>query len=191
LQQDLTERTPVVETRVISSPVRSRHEPPARETVAATPAPQARSRTTETSAAVIAHEYLREGHDLAAVGEWGGAVEAFQMAVEINPTAETTGALGALYFRLAAPNGAYRYLKRAVEMQPENADRWIALANALQLRGNPGEAWQALAEARRLQPQLIIERDASGFAYRSELGAESVFHASRFIPSQLTRRTTQ
>lgn len=168
-----------------------RATPPQDPTAAPTRSGSAATAATPEQAnpAAIAREYLLEGRDLIAVGEWAAAVEAFQMAVEIDSTAETNGALGALHFRLASPTGAYTYLNRALEMDPYNADRWIALANALQLRGNPGEAWQALARARQLEPGLVLERDPSGFAYRGDNGPETVFQASRFIPSDITRRT--
>ncbi len=149
------------------------------------PPPQAQ----QADAAAIATEYLLEGRDLISVGQWAAAVEAFQLAVEIDSSAETNGALGALYFRLAATSKAYAHLNRAVEMDPHDANRWIALANVLQLRGNPAEARQALRRARLIEPGLSIEHDSSGFAYRADQAPGAVFHASRYIPSDITRRT--
>jgi len=154
-------------------------------TLAAAHQPQAQ----QADAAAIAIEYLLEGRDLISVGQWAAAVEAFQLAVEIDSSAETNGALGSLYFRLAAASRAYAHLNRAVEMDPYDANRWIALANVLQLRGNPAEARQALRRARQIEPGLSIEHDSSGFAYRADQAPDTVFHASRYIPSDITRRT--
>jgi tetratricopeptide (TPR) repeat protein len=89
-----------------------------------------------------------------------------QAAVARAPTVETHAALGALYLELGVSRAAETQLRAAVEGDPGNADRWIALANALALQPDPIAAADALAQARAAEPGLRVTRGASGLLAR-------------------------
>ena len=134
----------------------------------------------------LAHEKLLQGRDRLADGELAAGLEAFEAAVQLDSNAETNGALGALYFMMAARTEAYTHLRRATDLDPDNPDRWLALANAEHLRIDPGAAWDAVRRARELDPELVIERDPSGFVFRADRGPESVYYDSPYLPRRNT-----
>ena len=130
----------------------------------------------------VAGEYLEQGRDRLADGDLAGGLEAFEAAVQFDPSAASNGALGALYFMMQAGSNAETYLRRAAELEPDNPDRWVALANAYHLRADLGGSWEAMRRARELEPGLMVERDPSGFLYRANSDPDSVFYQSPYIP---------
>jgi hypothetical protein len=110
---------------------------------------------------------LREDADrLIAEGKVLEGLEVFREAVEAAPTAENHGDLGNLLYRLTAYDEAAIHLRAAAELDPSNADRWIALANVYYRKIDPGEAWKAEKRAREAEPGLELGRDGSGMRVR-------------------------
>jgi tetratricopeptide (TPR) repeat protein len=109
----------------------------------------------------------REDADrLLAEGKVLEAVEAYREVVALEPTAKNHGDLGSLLYRLTAFDEAAVHLRAAAELDPGNADRWIALANVYYRKVNPGEAWKAEKRARAAEPGLELGRDAEGMRVR-------------------------
>jgi len=114
-----------------------------------------------------AGEDLREKADrLLAEGKVREGVDAMRKAVEADPSARNYGDLGAILERLTVFDEAARNLQRAAELDPTNADRWIALANAYYRKVDLGEAWKAERRAREAEPGLVLGRDANGMRIR-------------------------
>ena len=113
-----------------------------------------------------ADELRDEAHRLLGEGNVAAGLEALKKAVELDPSARNQGELGDLFVRLTAIDTGIRYLRAAAQLEPANADRWIALANAYYLEPNPGEAWKAERKAREVEPGLQLGRDAHGLRIR-------------------------
>jgi tetratricopeptide (TPR) repeat protein len=110
---------------------------------------------------------LRDEADrLIADGKVLKGLEVFRRAVAAEPTAKNHGDLGSLLYRLTAFDEAATHLRAAAELDPSNADRWIALANAYYRKVDPGEAWKAERRAREAEPGLELARDGSGMRIR-------------------------
>jgi tetratricopeptide (TPR) repeat protein len=105
--------------------------------------------------------------DARAQGDLRAVLDLLQAAVERAPAVETHAALGAFYLELGAAAAAEPHLQTAVEGDPGNADRWIALANALALKPDPMAAAAALERARGAEPGLRVTRDADGRLVRT------------------------
>jgi Flp pilus assembly protein TadD len=153
-----------------ASPVASERAPvasaePAPRPADPTPAPAAPPVVTpearrEASALIASAAQARAGGDLrAAVGQ-------LQTAVERAPSVETHAALGALYLEMGVTSAADVQLRAAAEGDPNNADRWIALANAYYMKPDPGAAAEALERARAVEPGLRVTRNADGWLVR-------------------------
>ena len=112
-----------------------------------------------------------EADRLIADGQIKAGIEVFRKAVEAAPTAKNHGDLGSLLYRLTAFEEAARHLRAAAELEPTNADRWIALANVYYRSVDPGEAWKAEKRAREAEPGLELGRDAEGMRIRKGQGA--------------------
>lgn len=95
-------------------------------------------------------------------GDLRATLALLRAAVERAPAVETRAALGALYLELGVTGAAEANLRAAVEGDPGNADRWIALANTLALKPDPMAAADALEHARTAEPGLRVTRDAGG-----------------------------
>ena len=117
---------------------------------------------------------LREESDRdLAEGRYLEALDSLRKATELDPTARNHGDLGLLLERMTAIDEALIHLRRAADLDPGNADRWIDLANAYYRKVEPGEAWKAEARAREAEPGLVLGRDAGGFRIRkSDSGAD-------------------
>ena len=114
----------------------------------------------------------REDADrLLAEGKIMEAVEAYRAVVAAEPTAKNHGDFGSLLYRLAAFDEAAIHLRAAAELEPGDADRWIALANVYYRKVNPGEAWKAERRAREAEPGLELGRDAEGMRIRKDATA--------------------
>lgn len=120
----------------------------------------------EASPTRSADELREEAHRLLGQGNVAEGLEALKKAVELDPSARNQGELGDLFVKLTAIDTGIRYLKGAAQLEPNNADRWIALANAYYLKPNPGEAWEAERKAREAEPGLQLGRDARGLRIR-------------------------
>lgn len=112
---------------------------------------------------------LRDQADrLLAEGRVHDAVDAMRKAAEIEPNARNHGDLGALLERLTAFRDAARHLTLAAELDPSNADRWLAAANAWYRAVEPGEAWKAERRAKQAEPGIELRRDAGGRLVRAD-----------------------
>ncbi len=134
----------------------ARANPPPSPPATAVPA------TARTASAVRREDVDR----LLAEGKVLDAVEAFRAVVAAEPTARNHGDFGSLLYRLTAFDEAALHLRAAAELDPGNADRWIALANVYYRKVNPGEAWKAERRAREAEPGLELGRDPDGMRVR-------------------------
>ena len=114
----------------------------------------------------LARSLVEQGRAALADGDLKQGFELYRRAVEYDPTAETHGLVGDLYLRMAVRSDATFHLRRAAELEPENADRWIALANAYYLSTDPLAAAKALERAKQIEPTILIERDDNNFVVR-------------------------
>lgn len=126
---------------------------------------------------------LALARDLLAAGEYESAIETYRRAAELYPSAQTHAALGGLYFKLAARSLAYVEFRKAVELDPDNADLWIDLANAEHLRTAIGHSWHAIKKARDAEPGIRIVQNRAGFYQRD--ASDPNFHTS---PGSYTQR---
>ncbi len=131
----------------------------------ATPPPVTPSRPSPVAAADGA-ALRAEADRLIADGKVIEGIDVFRQAVEAAPTAKNHGDLGSLLYRLTAFDEAARHLQAAAELEPGNADRWIALANAYYRKIDPGAAWKAEKRARAAEPGLQLGRDGDGMRVR-------------------------
>jgi len=129
-------------------------------------APQAASSPDEAER--MGKELLATGRNRLADGDLAGGLEAFESAVAFYPSAETHGALGWLYFKMHVGGRANVHLRSAAMLDPDNADRWIDLANAEIQRSEVGEAWKAIDRAREAEPGIRLERDEDGYFQRGD-----------------------
>jgi tetratricopeptide (TPR) repeat protein len=143
---------------------------PAEPTASSTAPPpdRAATRTVQPSPAAPADgTALRaEADRLIAAGEVVEGIAVFRKAVEAAPTAKNHGDLGGLLYRLTAFDEAAIHLRAAAELEPGNADRWIALANVYYRKVDPGEAWKAEKRAREAEPGIELGRDNEGMRMR-------------------------
>lgn len=139
-------------------------------TVAPTPPPPDRTESQAVrplpTAAADGAALRAEADRLIAAGQVEEGIAVFRKAVEAVPTAKNHGDLGRLLYRLTAFDEAALHLRAAAELDPGNADRWIALANVYYQKVNPGEAWKAERRAREAEPGLELGRDAEGMRVR-------------------------
>jgi tetratricopeptide (TPR) repeat protein len=107
-----------------------------------------------------------EADRMIAEGSVKEGLDVFRRAVEAEPTAKNHGDLGTLLYKLTAFDEAATHLRAAAELDPGNADRWIALANVYYRKVDLGEAWKAEKRAREAEPGLEMARDGSGMRVR-------------------------
>jgi len=110
----------------------------------------------------IAAALLAEAAGARRQGDLRTSLALLREAARRAPSVETHAALGGLYFELGAVRAAEPSLRAAAEGDPGNADRWIALANALALKPDPMAAAGALEHAQAVEPALRVGRDPSG-----------------------------
>jgi Tfp pilus assembly protein PilF len=167
--------------RPVATPVQVRVAPARRAVPVAVPAPApavARGVTVRGTPPPVlsampdrarrseAEALLASARDARRAGDLRGALALLRTAVERVPAVETHGALGAFYLALGVTGAAESNLRTAVEGDPENADRWIALANALRLKPDPLAAAAALERARVAEPGLRVTRGSDGWLVR-------------------------
>ena len=138
-------------------------EPSATTTSAVSPSPVIAAPAPADGAALRA-----DADRLIAAGEIAKGLDVFRKAVEAAPTADNHGDFGSLLYRLTAFDEAALHLQAAAELDPGNADRWIALANVQYRKVNLGEAWKAEKRAREAEPGLRLGRDSDGMRIRAE-----------------------
>jgi tetratricopeptide (TPR) repeat protein len=102
-------------------------------------------------------------------GDVRATLSLLRAAVERAPSVETHAARGALLLDLAIPDAAATDLRAAADGDPDNAERWIALANALALKPDPMAAAAALERARAAEPGLRVRHDAGGWLVRDSV----------------------
>lgn len=144
-------------------------EEPAPETpaVPAPDTPEQAPASADGPVVVVDPVKLREEADrLIAEGRVKEGVDALRQATYANPTAKNHGDLGALLEKLTVFDEALRELKAAAELEPNDPDRWIAVANAAYRAVDPGEAWAAERRAREAQPGLKLQRGPGGLWLR-------------------------
>lgn len=131
---------------------------------ASSPSPGAPVDPAPASADAVA---LRKAADeLLAKGPSIEGLEALRRATEADPSARNHGDLGTLLETMTAFDDALIHLRRAADLDPNNADRWIALANGYYRKVDPGEAWKAERRAREAEPGLVLGRDSNGMRIR-------------------------
>lgn len=118
----------------------------------------------------LARELIERGRAALADGDFRAGFDAYHRALEYTPTAETHGLVGELYLRAVATTEAAFHLRRAADLDPNNADRWLALANVYILKTDLGAAWKAIARAREVEPGINVERDENNFVVRGHAG---------------------
>jgi hypothetical protein len=127
------------------------------------PPPAPAPRPASPPVAPVDGKALRaEADRLLAEGSILPGIEKLREATEADPTAKNHGDLGDLLERLTAVDEALVHLRQAADLDPGNADRWIALANAYYRAVNPGEAWKAEKRAKEAEPGLVLGRDKNG-----------------------------
>jgi tetratricopeptide (TPR) repeat protein len=118
----------------------------------------------------LASSLVEQGRAALAAGDLEKGFEAYRRAADYDPSAETHGLVGDLYLRMAVRSEAEFHLRRAADLEPENPDRWLALANAHFLKSDLGAAWKAIDRAKQADPTIDIERDANNFVVRGRAG---------------------
>ena len=100
----------------------------------------------------------------AALFESEKAIEAFQIAVQMNPNLSNAwGALGNQYFCSGRTDEAIHALEQAVELNHQNAQAWGDLGGAYAEKGDYNRAALALEEALRVDQ----DQSASGASIRA------------------------
>lgn len=130
----------------------------------ALPAPSQPS--TSTAPAMDAQRLREDADRFLAAGRVSEGVAALRRATELDPSARNHGDLGRLLEKLTTIDEALIHLRKAADLEPGNADRWIDLANAYYRKVDPGEAWKAERRARQAEPGLVLGRDAGGRTVR-------------------------
>jgi tetratricopeptide (TPR) repeat protein len=123
------------------------------------PAPRA---ATPAEPAADGKALRAESDRLFAEGKPLEGIRKLREATAADPTAKNHGDLGDLLARLTAVDEALVHLRQAAELDPGNADRWIALANGYYQAVDPGAAWEAEKRAKEAEPGLVLGRDKSG-----------------------------
>jgi cytochrome c-type biogenesis protein CcmH/NrfG len=118
----------------------------------------------------LTRQLIEHGSAALAQGDLKTGFEAYRRAVEYNPNAETHGLVGDLYLRTAVASEAAFHLRRAADLEPNNADRWLALANVYILKADLGAAWKAIERAKGVDPGLVVARDKDNFVVRRHAG---------------------
>jgi tetratricopeptide (TPR) repeat protein len=118
----------------------------------------------------LASSLVEQGRAALEAGDLEKGFEAYRRAADYDPSAETHGLVGDLYLRMAVRSEAEFHLHRAADLEPENPDRWLALANAYFLKSDLGAAWKAIDRAKQADPTIDIERDANNFVVRGRAG---------------------
>ena len=130
------------------------------------PVPAARAARAPANAASEAAALRAEADGLMGEGKVEEGMKVFRKAVEADPSAKNHGDFGRLLYRLTAFDEAVVQLRAAAELDPNNADRWLALANAYYRKVDLGEAWKAEKQAREAEPGLELGRDGDGMRVR-------------------------
>jgi Flp pilus assembly protein TadD len=118
----------------------------------------------------LARDLIERGRAALADGDFQAGFEAYRRALEYAPTAETHGLVGDLYLRAGVSSKAAFHLGRAAELEPDNADRWLALANVHILKTDLGAAWKAIDRAKEVEPGITVDRDKNNFVVRGHAG---------------------
>ena len=133
------------------------------------PDPSANTASTASDAKPIASSAeLREtSKQYWAQGDIASSLEALRLAVATEPNDPINqGELGAMLVQLTAFDDGLVHLRRAADLDPNNADRWIALANGYYRKVEPGSAWAAEKRAREVESGLVLGWGTDGLRIR-------------------------
>ena len=140
--------------------------PTGQSPTAATPEPPRRAAPAAPVAAAEvpadAAQLRNEADRLLAEGQIPDAIVALRRATAADPSARNHGDLGELLAKVLNLDEALIHLRKAAELEPKNADRWITLANAYYRKVDPGKAWAAEKRAKEADPGLVLGFDESG-----------------------------
>ena len=103
-----------------------------------------------------AKSHFELGNQLTELGDFGGAVESYKRALEIEPTsAVILGSLGSVCHKLGWYGSAKEWYERALQVAPDQADTMRNLGVTLASSGQYGQSIEHLSEAARLDPGLF------------------------------------
>jgi tetratricopeptide (TPR) repeat protein len=109
--------------------------------------------------------HLREGDRFYSHGDFGKALECYELALSLNPEyADGWAHKGSALERQDRLEAAQKSLERAVELDPENHQAISTLSAVYRRAGNPGKALALAAQATELSPE-------SGVAWLSRANA--------------------
>ncbi len=113
----------------------------------------------------------KQADELRAAGRIPEAIVALKAATRADPSARNHGDLGEMLASVLAMDEALVHLRKAADLDPGNADRWITLANAYYRKMDPGKAWAAEKRAKQADPGLELGFDAGGRRVRKPAAA--------------------
>jgi len=103
---------------------------------------------------------------LAGLKDWESAVEAFEIAVQIDPTRGSTySELGAAQVSKGDPVAGEAAFRKAVELDPKSSLALISLANFVWSRGDNAQAEQLMKRALDVDPKSIVVNRALAMFY--------------------------
>jgi len=101
--------------------------------------------------------HVREGDRLYSRGDFGKALERYDMALSLNPEyADAWAHKGSALERQDRLEAAQKSLERAVELDPENHQAISTLSAVYRRAGNPGKALALAAQATELSPESEV-----------------------------------
>lgn len=111
----------------------------------------------DTHALAQAETFYRKGEILVKMGDWRGALEYLENAVEVYPDeCEYQATLGWALFKQPKPNleRAVAHLERAIELDPEHPVALFHLGTTLRSAGDPARGDELIERARAIDPTL-------------------------------------
>ncbi|PKO20625.1 MAG: hypothetical protein CVU38_19145 [Chloroflexi bacterium HGW-Chloroflexi-1] len=142
----------------------------------ATPEPTA----TPTATPIPLAEWVAEGDAASQRSDFAGAEAAYKRAIDADPKyAPAYIALSRVYgWQIGRQDEALTPAQKAVELAPENAAAWAALAEVYVGRSNPVEAVQAAEKAAKLAPDNADVQAALAQAYLMDRQYDPAYKAA-------------
>jgi tetratricopeptide (TPR) repeat protein len=117
-------------------------------------APPGNQSSTPVVELTEAESWLNQGIALGDQGKYEAAVQAFDMAIKINPQYESVWYLkGAALHQQAKYDEALEAIDRAIEIDPQDSDAWYLKGMVLDDLGKSDEAMQAFDNSTQIDPQ--------------------------------------